>query len=325
MTRRWIDVTERALYLRGIPVTAKLSQAVVHAVATRLVAREVTVGERLTISGQAVEAVSLLTEGRVGLYLEGTRIGELQPPQSIGFINCVARKESSFDAIAETPLRTLELSRSALLGLMEDHYPLLISTLRYTAERLLHEMQEMPEAALGLPSEKLPLVVPQRALHLVEIIYCLRALSAFRTMNLNTLFAMAGEMTEQRFVPGKELFLAGQPAECTYFILDGWVRCATPDGRCFRYGPGTAVGGLETLAAQVRWYAAHADGPLICLLGSTDHLLDLIGDDLELGMEMAATLARGLLGVLTAKATRGQGGFDVPRVVSGLGSVRVGA
>jgi CRP-like cAMP-binding protein len=247
MTRRWVDLTERALYLRGIPVTAKLPQAVVHAVASRLVARELEPGARLAVSGQLVGAVSLLIEGRVGLFLDGKRVGELQPPQSSGFINCVARKASSFDVIAETPLRTLELSQKALFALLEDHYPLLISTLRYTAERLLGQMREMPESALGLPSEKLPLVVPQRSLNLVEVIYCLRALSAFRTMNLNTLFAMAGEMREQRFVLGEELFLANQPAEHTYFVLDGWVRCTTPDGRRFRYGPGTAVGGSRRL------------------------------------------------------------------------------
>ncbi len=325
MSRRWVDVTERALYLRAIPVTANLPQAVVHAVANRLVDREYAPGAQLMTSGKPVPALTLVTDGRLSLVSNGNQIGELAPPQSVGFLNLVARADAPYDAVAQTPVRGLELSAQNLFTLMEDHYPLLLSTIRYTAERLLAEMQELPQEVLGLPPSELPLIVPDRPLNLVETIYCLRALSAFKTTNLNTLMVMAAEMKERRVKAGETLIHIGEQADHTFFILDGWVTCETADGRTFRYGPGTAVGGLETLAARPRWYQARADVDTVCLIGSTDHLLDLIEDDAELGADLASTLGRGLLGLLRMKAAKGQATFAIKREVSSLGAVPVGA
>jgi CRP-like cAMP-binding protein len=293
-----VDKTERALYLRAIPVTAKLPQSVLHAIAARLEEVEHPTGAHIVEAGERVRALVLVTEGRIGRFEHGTRRGEVHPPESLGFLELLAERDASYDAIAESRVRSLELSAAALSSLLEDHTTLLVSTIRFVAARLLEQMRRLPEGALGLPAEKLPLVVPDRPLTMVEILFCLRSLTAFRTTNMNTLIAMATPMRELRLPAGAALFRHGDPAENTYFVLDGWVACEAADGRRFRYGSSTALGGLETLAAERRWYSAHAETDVVCLVGSSDHLLDLMEDDDELGVDLARTLARGLLGIL---------------------------
>jgi CRP-like cAMP-binding protein len=240
----------------------------------------------------------LVTEGRLARLTGGERTGEIHPPESLGLLEVLAERPAGYDAVAESSVRALELSAGALASLLEDHYTLLVATIRFVAARLLEQMRRLPEGALGLPAEKLPLVVPDRPLTMVEILFCLRRLSAFRTTNMNTLIAMAGPMRELRARAGSVLFEHGERAEQTYFVLDGWVACEATDGRRFRYGSSTALGGLETLAAEDRWYTARAETDVVCLVGSSDHLLDLVGDDVELGLDLARTLAQGLLGLL---------------------------
>jgi CRP-like cAMP-binding protein len=231
--RSRVDRTERALYLRALPVTAKLPQSVLHAIASRLVEEQRPSGAEIVTPGELLRSLVLLTEGRVGRFERGVRTGEVHPPESLGFIELVAEREAAFGVIAESSVRTLELSPGAFASLLEDHTTLLISTIRFIAGRLLEEMQRLPESALGLPAEKLPLVVPDRPLTMVEILYCLRSLSAFRTTNMNTLIAMATPMRELRLPAGATLFGHGDHAESTYFVLDGWVACEAADGRRF--------------------------------------------------------------------------------------------
>ncbi len=323
--RRWVDVTERAIYLRAIPVTAQLPASVVHAVANHLTDRELSPGERLMTQGRSVKSMHLLTEGRVGLFKDGVRIGEMAPPQSVGFLNIIARSDAPYDAIAETKLETLELTAERLMGLLEDQEQLLSATIHYAAERLLSEMQELPAKMLGIPPEVIPIEVPDRALDLVERVFFLRCMSAFKRTNLSALSALADQMVERRAAAGSELFAAGEIPKITYFVIRGTVECETPDGRSFGFGPGTAVGGVEAIAGKPRWYTARASSDVVMLEGRASHLLDMIEDNFEMGMDFVGALVGGLQGILAAKAAMGVAAFAVKRDVSNLGAVPVGA
>lgn len=323
--RQWVDVTERALYLRAIPVTANLPQEVVHAVARHLTDRELTVGEALLSEGCDARALQLVTQGKLGLFKGGKRIGEIVPPQSVGFLNLIARNEAPYDAIVEVPGRSLELTGERLNELLEDHYPLLLSTLRYAAERLFYEMGELPAAALGLKPEVMPIPIPSRPLDLVERVLVLRSMSAFRRTNVSTVAVLAEQMSELRLASGSTIFTVGEPSTFTIFLLEGSVRCTTLDGCSFSYGPGTAVGGVEAIAAKDRWYTAVAEGEVVALRGYGEHVLDVMEDDFELGADFASAVAGGLSAILAAKAAQGQAAFAQKRDVSKLGAVPVGA
>ena len=152
--RRWVDVTERAIYLRSIPVAAELPTRVLHAVAHSMVDREFEPGEKLLEAGRPASHLELLTSGKIELRKGDVKLGEMVPPQSVGFLNILGRNEAAYDAVAVEPVQALELSAERFYDLLEDYYPLLVATLRYAAQRLLAEMQELPQEALGLPDRK---------------------------------------------------------------------------------------------------------------------------------------------------------------------------
>lgn len=325
MARRWVDVTERAIYLRSIPVAAELPPKVLHAVAHSLTEREFQVGDKLLEVGKPVRALELLTVGKLVLQRDGKQLGEMTPPQSVGFLNILARNDATYDAVVVEPSHALELSAERFYELVEDHYPLLVATLRYIAQRMLAEMQELPQEALGLKAMDLPLAIPDREMDLVERVFFLRCMSAFSKTNLGALAILAELMDELRVPEGHTVFELGAPSEFTLFILSGWVTCETADGRRFEYGPGTAVGGVEALANQRRWYTVTTRTPLIGLRGRADDLLALMEDNFGLGGDFIRVLATGLQGLMAMKAARGQSVFAVRREVSNLGSVPVGA
>jgi CRP-like cAMP-binding protein len=323
--RRWVDVTERAIYLRSIPVAAELPPKVLHAVAHSLVEREFAKGDKLLEAGKGARALELVTSGKVDLVRGGAKIGELAPPQSVGFLNILARNEAAYDAIATEPLHALELSADRFYQLMEDYYPLLVATLRYLAQRMLAEMRELPREALGLPPIEFSLPVPDRPLDIVERVFFMRCVSAFKNTNLSAVAVLAEHMQESRVPEGHRYFEVGDKSSFTIFILSGTVECETADGRRFEYGTGTAVGGVESLAAGDRWYSARAKTPVTALLGAPDNVFELMEDNFELGDDFVRMLAMGLQGMLAAKAAMGQGTFGTKREVSNLGAVAVGA
>lgn len=323
--RRWVDLTERAIYLRSIPVAAELPPKVLHAVAHSLVEREHAPGDKLLEAGKCARALQLITSGAVELVRGGQKLGELAAPQSVGFLNILARNEAPYDAIAREPVHALELSADRFYQLLEDYYPLLRATVRYLAQRMLAEMRELPKEALGLPAMEFPLAVPERPLDLVERVFFMRCVSAFKTTNLSALAVLAEHMLESRSPAGHRFFEIGDKSSFTIFILSGTVECETADGRTFEYGAGTAVGGVESLAAALRWYSARAKTPVVALLGAPDNVFELMEDNFELGDDFVRMLAGGLQAMLAAKAASGQASFAAKREVSSLGAVPVGA
>jgi len=208
---------------------------------------------------------------------------------------------------------------------MEDHFSLLTATLRYAAERVLAEMQELPQQALGIAPEVMPIPIPDRPLDLVERVLLMRHMAVFRKTNVNALSVLAEAMPELRVAAGTVLFERGAAPTWTAFLVRGTVRCTAEDGRTFVYGPGTAAGGVESLAGKLRWYTAVAETDLVYLRGSADALVDLMEDNFELGRDFIAMLAMGLKMMMAKKLAAGMGGLDKKREVSGLGAVPVGA
>jgi CRP-like cAMP-binding protein len=136
---------------------------------------------------------------------------------------------------------------------------------------------------------------------------------------------MARQMEEVRVKPGATFWNVGEPADRVLFILKGAAHCKTADGREFRYGTGTGVGGVEALADKPRWYGVTAETDVVGLLGHTDQLLDIFENQFRMAMDFVSMLARAEIGLLARRATLGQQPLAALRNVSNLGGVRVGA
>jgi CRP-like cAMP-binding protein len=196
-------------------------------------------------------------------------------------------------------------------------------TLKYLAERLYFEFQELPETALGIPAMDLgPL--REGPIDLVDRVLFMRKMSGFVSANVSALAVMARQMDEARMQAGTKLWSAGDRAGRVIFCVKGKVACETKDGRRFRYGAGTGIGGIEVLAGRPRWYDAVVEEDVVALLGQPEDLLDLFEHQNRMAMDFLAMLARAQIGIIERKAAAGVDPLAALRDVSRLGGVRVG-
>jgi CRP-like cAMP-binding protein len=313
------DLTERMLHLTQIPVGAMLPAAVLRVIAAHLQERTFAPGTLLMRRGEPIDGLHMLIDGGVALTREGASLGDLDAPQTLGFLGILARQEGPYDASAKNEVRALELETDTLLELFEDHFELLSATLRYLAERLYLDMQELPKEALGMAPVDLG-VVPARPLDLVEKVLFLRTTSGLTEANVNALALVARQMDEVRVPAGTKFWSIGDPAERVLFIVNGSVRCEAGNGREFRYGPGTGAGGIEALADKPRWYSVTAETDVVGLLGHTHQLLDVFENQFRMAMDFMTMLARAEIGLLARRATLGQ-----RPLTAKVGGIRVGA
>jgi CRP-like cAMP-binding protein len=325
-----IDLTSRMLHLRQIPVATMVPNPVLRELAHAMRDRTFPAGRKVLHQGEPMDAMYLLTEGALSLTRnkgaenENEPFGEIKAPQTVGFLPILARQPTPYDAVARGEVRALELPTDTLLDLMADHFELLAATLRYFAERLWLEFQELPAAALGIaPVDVGP--IPEGKIDLAPRILLFRKTSGFATANVNALAVLSRQVEEVRLPADTPLWQAGDVGDRVLFIVKGSMKCVTPDGREFRYGTGTGAGGIEALANRPRWYSATTETPLVGFWGHTENLFDLFEHQLRMAMDFISMLARAQIGILERKAKMGQNPLAPARAVTKLGAIRYGA
>lgn len=318
------DLTTRMLHLRQIPIAAMLPASIVQKLAAALNERVLADGEPLLTQGQPMEAMYLLTDGALSLTKDGAPFGTLSAPQTIGFLPILAGLTTPYDAAASGEVRAFELDADLLLDLMADHFELLEATVRYFAERLWLEFQQLPAAALGIAGIDVD-PVPEGEVDLVARILMFRKVSGFASANVNALAVMVRQIEEVRLPPDVVLWRAGDDGDRVLFLVHGSIVCRAPDGRTFRYGAGSGVGGIEALAQRPRWFEAKTETAIVGFWGDTENLLDLFEQQLRMALDFVAMLARAQIGILAMKAKMGQDPHRTAQDVAKLGSIRYGA
>ena len=84
-----------------------------------------------------------------------------------------------------------------------------------------------------------------------------------------------------------------------WYPARGVLGCRTAnDAQHFELGSGALAGGLDALGFLPRWYAARAETELVALSIRRDQVIDIIEDDIELGIELLRSLAGELRNLL---------------------------
>ncbi|HYG69231.1 MAG TPA: cyclic nucleotide-binding domain-containing protein [Anaeromyxobacteraceae bacterium] len=287
---------ERVLMLKRIPSFAALSPADLAALAEHGRERFWPRGATLLRSGAPVDAAHLVFEGRIRLWRRGRAVGVAEPGASIGATLLLAREEAGLEAVAETDAVTLALEREAYLDALEERFEVLRTVLRETCRELVDLLVRNPlEAA---PAPTVPPVRPprpdaDRPLELVERILLLRGTRPFELCGVGALAELAQRLEEVRVPAGTTLWRRGDRTERMLILADGRVRAEPPGGSPpFQVGPGQAFGALEVLAEVPRWYDAFVEEPVTALVADGTQILDLFEDDVAVGIELLADLAR---------------------------------
>jgi CRP-like cAMP-binding protein len=310
---RQLELTERILRLRGVPTLRALPASDAAQLAQSM--RTVTFkrGDILLREDEPPRSFYLLTTGTVTLRRKGKRFGTVRGPGGVGFVAFLARQAGGTSAVAESFVEALEVQADAIDEVFEDHFPVLLGTIRRIAERLIAENKVTQPPPYVPPVVSFDSMIGEGELGIMERIFLLRRMRAFTEANVNSLATLARKMVELRLPAGEVLWRENDVAEHSYFIVKGRLSLRWGDGAFVQQiGPGYIVGGAESLVGIPRWNELVTDEPMIALRGTREGLIDLFEDDHELALKFLSMLATLLVTMWDKKAEEGIASVGTP-------------
>ncbi len=304
---RRLELTERILRLRSVPVFRGLPANELAQLAASIRPRTFTRGDVLLQEDLPPRAFFLVNTGTVTMTRQGRKIGVVRGPGGVGFLSFLAQTAGGTAAIAQSYVEALEVSADAMDEIFEDHFVVLLGTIRWLAQRLLAENRAASPPPFVAPPVSFDHLIGERELGIVERIFLLRRTRAFGRANVNSLARLARRVEEVRVPAGTTLWKPGEPADFTYFSVKGMARLVWNHAETVQVvGPGYALGGIEALVGVPRWNELVVDEPAILLKGNRDGLIDLFEDDREFAMSFMSFFATLLMAIWDRKAEAGQ-------------------
>lgn len=253
-------------------------------------------GDLLLREDEPPRAFHMLLTGAVTMRRHGRHLRTITAPGGVGFLSLLARTSGGTDAVAESRTETFELRADAIDEMFEDHFPIVLGTIRWLAERLIAENM------IQAPPEYVPAkdgwehLIGERELGIVERIFLLRRSLPFQNANVNSMARLARQMKERRLPPGQVVWRPGDVADGTLFIAKGRLELTWNEGRTKQIvGPGFVVGGAEALAGLPRWNDMKTIDEVILMYGSREAVIDMFEDDVEVTLRFVSMLATFLL------------------------------
>jgi CRP-like cAMP-binding protein len=316
------DLTERILRLRQVPTMAHLPTSDLAQLAASLRARTFKKGDVLLREDEPPRSFFMLGSGTVTMHRHGKRIGTVRGTAGVGFLSVLARTAGGTAAVANSYVDAFEVRADAMEEIFEDHFSVLIGTIRWIAQRLLAELVTQPPPPFTPPDISYDVLLGDRELGIVERIFLLRRMRAFTEANVNSLAAMARAMTEVRANAGDVIWRPGDRADASVFVVKGMLDLSWKDGAVVQQvGPGYALGGAESLVDRPRWNELVAREPVLLLRGQVEGLIDTFEDDLDLALRFMSMLGTYLMSIWDRKAETGIAAIGGPAAGEGKDSV----
>lgn len=298
------DITERLLRLRSVPVFRGMSATDLAPLAASMRSATFERGDVILHEDEPPRAFHMLVSGRVTMRRHGRKIRTIAAPGGVGFLSLLARTGGGTEAVAEERTVTFEVRADAIHEMFEDHFSVLLGTLRWINERLIQEnlVQEPPPYVPAVGFEGFSF---EREIGIVERIFLLRRTRVFKTANVNSTARLARDMKELRRPEGTVVWRPGERAQGSLFIVQGKMELRYNQGRSVQtVGPGYMVGGTEALALMPRWNELVATEPVLALEGSREALIDILEDDIDVALTFVSMIATVLLSLWDRRAER---------------------
>lgn len=289
-----VDVApvERVLALRTFPVFEGLSPAELAVMAEHVRPRRFRKGALVLRREIPVRSLHFVISGRVELLRDGERSRSLGPHDVLGGLASLMDEPLRERAVAVEDTITLQLDRDDMEDVFEDNFPIFCGVLRVMARMLVASRKKLGSDIADIVA---PLQTSARELAqlgLVERILVLRDSMDFADTEIEALADVAQDAEEVELPSGRVLWQIGDPADHFVVVIDGRLRCVSETGHELRYGPGVVIGAINSLSGEPRWYTAMAEGRLRCLRIRTQNLLDVIEDNMAVGMNLLRVIAR---------------------------------
>ena len=303
---RQLDLTERLLRLRGVPMFRSMTTTELAPLAASLRSRKFQKGDLLLQEDQPPRSFYMLLTGSVTMNRHGRAVRTITAPGGVGFLSLLARTAGGTEAVADSAVDTFELRGEALEDLFEDQFQVVLATLKFVVDAVIKENIDRTPPPYAPPDEDFDLLIGERELGLVERIYLLRRTVAFRHTNVNSTARLARRLKEVRVEAGTTIWHPGDTSDGSLFLVKGKMHLAWSSSRGTPVrqdvGPGYIVGGGESLAGQPRWNTLVADEDVVYLLGSQEALIDMFEDDVEVALQFMSMMATFLLDAWDRKA-----------------------
>ncbi len=289
------DQVQRVLVLRTFEAFRDLAPGEVAALAEHVRPRLFRKGSYLYPPGQIVRSNHFVVDGKVAIVRDGKRVKEFGPQSVLGGLSSLIGEpeRQRYQAVEDT--ETLELFRDDIQEVFEDNFRIFQGVMRAISIGVLEARRKLGPSA-GFPAvTKADPVRPIGEFDLVEKIFFLRQQMSFAQTRIEALADLAQECEDLTLPAGKLLWRAGDVSDHALLLISGIVACESDDGRQkFAFDPGSTIGGIDALADLPRWYEAKTETDVRALRVDTQRLLDVIEDNIEMGMDMLRVFAMGL-------------------------------
>lgn len=286
------SVIERVLRLRTLTNFGRMSPGELVTIAENTVDRHFVAGSEIHAEGAPVTSMHYVLEGRVAVLRNGVTVSILDAPAVVGALGVLAGRDGQ-QMIAEEDCWTLEMPAALMEDVFEDNFPLIVMVMRALTEQLIEARREAG-ADGGFDPAIEPAEAPPAPLSIVDKLYYLRHNAQFLGQRIETIIGLARSAREVRVPAGTTLWRRGDPGGTWLILIAGVIDCEG-DGQLFRFGPGSSVGGLDSLADVPRWYDAVTQTEVTALEMDGDQLIDILEDNVDVAMNLARNIARGLL------------------------------
>lgn len=306
---RQLELTERIMRLRSVPMFRGVATTDLVQVAASMRARSFEKGEIMIREDEPPRSFFMLTAGAVTMHRKGKTIGTVRAPGGVGFLSVLARTAGGTESVADSYTEGYEVRADAIDEMLEDHFSVFLGTLRWVSERVLASTRESPPPPFTPPTVPFDHLIGDRELGIVERIFVLRRSRAMAMANVNSIARVARRMQEIRVPAGTTLWRPGDKSDYSLFIVKGMadlVYREYKDGPWVQpVGPGYVVGGGESLVNHPRWNELVTREPVVMLKGSREGLLDMMEDDHEVAMRFLSMFAGFLMSMWDRKAEQG--------------------
>jgi CRP-like cAMP-binding protein len=290
---RFVASLDKALHLRTVPLFGDLPPERLGLLVEYATEEIIAAGTVFQVAGEPVDKVRVIVEGDATSRLPTGTTYRLGADAVVG-VSEYFSGESPATLTATTDLVVLSIPTEAIYEILEDHFDVIVHIFRGLGRTLIRALRGSPTLAGTLDAPALPPHDDHRALGEVERILALRNTLPFRRASVDGLAALAQTTSIRTFAPGDVLWRGTDDASWLGVIIHGVVECETPlrPGLFYFSESGTnAVGFLDTLGDDKRWYEARARTDVTVLTIQKDDLLDILEDHFDMAMTCLAAFS----------------------------------
>jgi CRP-like cAMP-binding protein len=285
---------ERVLTLRALPEFEALTPTDLALVADVARLRRFARGELLMRPGVPMHGLHFVLGGELHVERAGQPGRRLHARDVVGDLAALFRDAPAPRIVAVVPSSTLELVRADIEEVFEDDFPVFLSVLRSFARALGRRTPALASATAFAARSIAASQLRSAPLPLVERVVVLRRSMDFAGAEIETLAELAQQAVEVSLSPGHELWRVNDPADHFVIVVEGTVLATRARGTDLYYGPGTAIGALESMSGDGRGFTVRAHTEVRALRVDARVLLDLIEDNPAVGLNLLRSIARGI-------------------------------